>query len=103
MNAENPVQIDLFGASATRTKDTRLAEHIGGSGASRTSLGSQAGSVGGCALAPGRDVAQRATRRRRVSQSRAVSGQPVRVRAAELVPVDRARGDNVGAAVIGVV
>ena len=30
MNAENPVQIDLFGVSATRTKDTRLAEHIGG-------------------------------------------------------------------------
>lgn len=29
MNAENPVQIDLFGVSATRTKDTRLAEHIG--------------------------------------------------------------------------
>ncbi len=27
MNAENPVQIDLFGVSATRTKDTRLAEH----------------------------------------------------------------------------
>jgi len=26
MNAENPVQIDLFGVSATRTKDTRLAE-----------------------------------------------------------------------------
>jgi hypothetical protein len=25
MNAENPVQIDLFGVSATRTKDTRLA------------------------------------------------------------------------------
>jgi len=24
MNAENPVQIDLFGVSATRTKDTRL-------------------------------------------------------------------------------
>jgi hypothetical protein len=31
MNAENPVQIDLFGVSATRTKDTRPAEHIGGS------------------------------------------------------------------------
>jgi hypothetical protein len=31
MNAENPVQIDLFGVAATRTKDTRLAEHIGGS------------------------------------------------------------------------
>ena len=31
MNTENPVQIDLFGVSATRTKDTRLAEHIGGS------------------------------------------------------------------------
>jgi len=30
MNAENPVQIDLFGVSATGTKDTRLAEHIGG-------------------------------------------------------------------------
>jgi hypothetical protein len=30
MNAENPLQIDLFGISATRTKDTRLAEHIGG-------------------------------------------------------------------------
>ena len=30
MNAGNPVQIDLFGVSATRTKDTRLAEHIGG-------------------------------------------------------------------------
>jgi hypothetical protein len=29
MNAENPVQIDLFGVSATGTKDTRLAEHIG--------------------------------------------------------------------------
>jgi hypothetical protein len=29
MNAENPVQIDLFGVSATGTKDTR-AEHIGG-------------------------------------------------------------------------
>ena len=28
MNAENPVQIDLFGVSATRTKDARLAEHI---------------------------------------------------------------------------
>ena len=33
MNAENPVQTGLFGASATGTKDTRLAEHIGGSGA----------------------------------------------------------------------
>jgi hypothetical protein len=32
MNADNPVQIDLLGASATGTKDTRLAEHIGGSG-----------------------------------------------------------------------
>jgi hypothetical protein len=31
MNAENPVQIDLFGVSATRTKDTNLAEHIGAS------------------------------------------------------------------------
>jgi len=31
MNAENPVQTDLFGVSATRTKDTRLAEHNGGS------------------------------------------------------------------------
>ena len=31
MNAENPVQIDLFGVSATRTKDTRLAEPTGGS------------------------------------------------------------------------
>jgi hypothetical protein len=30
MNAANPLQIDLFGVSATRTKDTRLAEHIGG-------------------------------------------------------------------------
>ena len=29
MNTENPVQIDLFGVSATGTKDTRLAEHIG--------------------------------------------------------------------------
>jgi hypothetical protein len=43
MNAENPVLIDLFGVSATRTKDTRLAEHIGGScapvaGAVRTVL-----------------------------------------------------------------
>jgi hypothetical protein len=35
MNAGNPVQIDLFGVSATRTKDTRLAEHIGGYGAGR--------------------------------------------------------------------
>jgi hypothetical protein len=35
MNAENPVQIDLFGVSATRTKDTRLAEHIGGSSADK--------------------------------------------------------------------
>jgi hypothetical protein len=26
MNAENPVQIDLFDVSATDTKDTRLAE-----------------------------------------------------------------------------
>jgi hypothetical protein len=24
MNAENPVQIDLFGVPATRTKDTRV-------------------------------------------------------------------------------
>jgi hypothetical protein len=30
MNAENPVQIDLFGVSATGTKDTRLAEQSGG-------------------------------------------------------------------------
>jgi hypothetical protein len=30
MNAENPVQIDQLSVSATRTKDTRLAEHIGG-------------------------------------------------------------------------
>ncbi|MCW2933543.1 MAG: hypothetical protein JWM19_4505 [Actinomycetia bacterium] len=30
MNAENPVQINLFGVSATHTKDARLAEHIGG-------------------------------------------------------------------------
>ena len=30
MNAENPVQIDLSGVSATRTKDTKLAEHNGG-------------------------------------------------------------------------
>ena len=36
MNAENPIQIDLFGVSATLTKDTRLAEHIGGSGAAGT-------------------------------------------------------------------
>jgi hypothetical protein len=26
MNAENPVQIDLFGVSPIRTKDTRLTE-----------------------------------------------------------------------------
>jgi hypothetical protein len=33
MNAENPVQIDLFGVSATGIKDTRLAEsQSGGSG-----------------------------------------------------------------------
>ena len=32
MNAEKTVQIDLSGVSATRTKDTRLAEHIGGYG-----------------------------------------------------------------------
>ena len=31
MNTENPVQIDLFGVYATGTKDTRTAEHIGGS------------------------------------------------------------------------
>ena len=31
MNAENPVQIDLFGVSATGSKDTRLAEQLGGS------------------------------------------------------------------------
>ena len=31
MNAQNPVQIGLFGVSATRTKDTRLAEQISGS------------------------------------------------------------------------
>ena len=31
MNAENPVQIDLFGVSATGATDTRLAEHNGGS------------------------------------------------------------------------
>ena len=30
MNAENPVQIDLFGVSATRTKDTRLVDQNGG-------------------------------------------------------------------------
>jgi hypothetical protein len=30
MNAGNPVQVDLFGVCATGTKDTRLAEHIGG-------------------------------------------------------------------------
>jgi hypothetical protein len=30
MNAENPVQTDLFGVSATRTKDTRLDDHNGG-------------------------------------------------------------------------
>ena len=30
MNAENPVQIDLFGISATGATDTRLAEQIGG-------------------------------------------------------------------------
>jgi hypothetical protein len=35
MNAENPVQIDLFGVSSTRTKYTRLAEHIGGSSADK--------------------------------------------------------------------
>ena len=28
MNARIRFQIDLFGVSATRTKDTRLAEHI---------------------------------------------------------------------------
>jgi hypothetical protein len=39
MNAENPVQIDLFGVCATRTKDTRLAEHIGGMCALSWSLG----------------------------------------------------------------
>ncbi len=30
MNAENLVQIDLFGVSPTGTKDTRLDEPIGG-------------------------------------------------------------------------
>jgi len=30
MNAEKPVQIDLFGVSATRTTDTRLAEITAG-------------------------------------------------------------------------
>jgi hypothetical protein len=29
MNAKNPVQIDPFGVSATRTKDTRLTDHGG--------------------------------------------------------------------------
>jgi hypothetical protein len=31
MNAENPVQIDLFGVSAIPAKDARLAGHSGGS------------------------------------------------------------------------
>jgi hypothetical protein len=35
MNAENPVQIDPFGVSATRTKDTRLADSNGGFGTVR--------------------------------------------------------------------
>jgi hypothetical protein len=81
------------------------ADHSGGSGARRVALGSavRLGRLGDARLRPGRDVAQRAVRYRGVSQSRAVGGQPVRVRAAELVPVAWARGDNVGAAVIGVV
>ena len=33
MNAENPVQIDLFGVSRQAPKTRRLAEHTGGSGA----------------------------------------------------------------------
>jgi hypothetical protein len=37
MNTGNPVQIDLFGVSATRTKDTSLAEHIEASLLSRRS------------------------------------------------------------------
>jgi hypothetical protein len=37
MNAENPVQIDLIGVSATRTKDTRLTEQLGGSSPTRRS------------------------------------------------------------------
>jgi hypothetical protein len=45
MNAENPVQIDLFGVSATRTKDTRLAEHIGGYSRVSASASSVAGNA----------------------------------------------------------
>jgi hypothetical protein len=42
MNAENPVQIDQFGVSATRTKDTRLAEHTGGYARAISHVGSHA-------------------------------------------------------------
>ncbi len=39
MNTGNPVQIDLFGVSATRTKDTRLAAHKAARRAFSPSLG----------------------------------------------------------------
>jgi hypothetical protein len=49
MNAENPVQIDLFRVSATGTKDTRLAEHVGGS---RSIVAATAGDLIGEARGP---------------------------------------------------
>jgi len=105
MNAENPVQIDLFGVSATRTKDTRLAEHKAVQARLESYSARQSGWVwvGGCAPGSGARRGHWAACRRRVSQSCGVSGQPVLVRAAELVPVVPADGDDVGAAVIGCV
>jgi hypothetical protein len=52
MNAENPVQTDLFGVSATRTKDTRLAEHIGGSRLPVSALQLPLGVTGRCGEVP---------------------------------------------------
>jgi hypothetical protein len=67
MNAENPVQIDLFGVSATRTKDTRPTWRIGGSGASQIAVrpDGQAEWVSEVRLEPDHDAARWASGRRR--------------------------------------
>jgi hypothetical protein len=88
---------------AARTVSRHVPERQFMRVSSCTPLGSQGGWVGDARLDLGHDVTQWAACRRRVSQSCGVSGQPVRVRAAELVPVARAGGDDVGVAVIGMV
>jgi hypothetical protein len=103
---ETDIQIALICTSWTTAATRRDWRQIGRSGASRIAFSPvvRPGGLGKCAWSWSvRDVADGPLGVAGVSQPCGVSGQPVLVRAAELVPVTWAGRDDVGTAVIGCV